>query len=560
MGKLKWILGTLLLVLLVGCGAKLDYYVNVDTLNQSIKLEAIIKIEESDYEHIDGGRERFISVVNDYKPKEFEFIIDEKDQNEYKFVLNFSNYEDYLSKYQLLTGMESKSTFEVIEYSAESPFKAYQNIKIEDDASKMFDWLKEALVTSGSVSEEYREKLINSQNYHYTFDNKDQYSYSGKSSYKTESIVDIIQNEIEIIIKKNNKLDFKFGFIIDKENYASFTDNFSTFINNHEIDLQYDFEELMYNDKSCMKYNIQLKDIDLNNETSSKTINNIFGDNFCTLISTSTMKSSAIKNIYFQYLDLQLHFSSLFNIGKINPAQVTIDLDGVAVDKDKGDSSSIEIPFTVDTSQSYGNFHVSLNTKYETIKYPLIIGLILFIVVVLAGIGKFGTKTIWEKIKNISKLLYAKLYVQLQKYIFEKEFDIKDQLVIGSSFIIQIKNIDKVHYGKKKTILNLIYKCIALLLISSVLNKIGLIIVSYIVMIVLITALALLIIIYRKNALHIELISGREYSFIFENKQQAIEQYKKLLEIIEKINENEDEVKSIFKYVEENGRLRDEEA
>ena len=64
MGKLKWILGTLLLVLLVGCGAKLDYYVNVDTLNQSIKLEAIIKIEESDYERIDGGRERFISIYN----------------------------------------------------------------------------------------------------------------------------------------------------------------------------------------------------------------------------------------------------------------------------------------------------------------------------------------------------------------------------------------------------------------------------------------------------------------------------------------------------------------
>ncbi|MFQ7799329.1 MAG: hypothetical protein ACLRHW_07070 [Coprobacillus cateniformis] len=51
------------------------------------------------------------------------------------------------------------------------------------------------------------------------------------------------------------------SLIIAKDKVGEFTENLSSFMKERNVNLQY--EEVVYNDISCMKYDIQMSNIDL---------------------------------------------------------------------------------------------------------------------------------------------------------------------------------------------------------------------------------------------------------------------------------------------------------
>ena len=164
------------------------------------------------------------------KPANLEFTVDQDNENKFLFAFNFKSYDDYLSKYKSITGESSDSTFEIGEYSKESPFQAYQTIKFEDDLSNLLNWLEEALINSGSVESEHKDSLIHNQNYEFIFDDQSYSSISYQHEYEGKSIIPITKNNIKVILKKENQIDFLMSLYIDMDKVGNLTDNLSSYM------------------------------------------------------------------------------------------------------------------------------------------------------------------------------------------------------------------------------------------------------------------------------------------------------------------------------------------
>ena len=73
--KIKHLFFVLLLFMLVGCGARFDYEIDINTNNETIKLDITMNIDENDYEYIKGGRKKIISIINNSIPKYMKYSI-----------------------------------------------------------------------------------------------------------------------------------------------------------------------------------------------------------------------------------------------------------------------------------------------------------------------------------------------------------------------------------------------------------------------------------------------------------------------------------------------------
>lgn len=250
MKKFAYIIFIIILLLITGCGAKINYQVDVDTEERTIQINTSLEVDESDYQYIKGGRDKLLSVMQKEKPDHLEFSVDRDNENRFLFSFNFKSYDDYLSKYKSITGESSKSTFEVGEYSKESPFQAYQNIKFEDDLSNLLNWLEEALINSGSVENEHKDSLVNNQNYEFIFDDQSYSSISYQHEYEGKSIIPITKNNMKVVLKKENRVDFLMSLYIDMDKVGDLTDNLSSYMKERGINLRY--EEVQYDDKKAI--------------------------------------------------------------------------------------------------------------------------------------------------------------------------------------------------------------------------------------------------------------------------------------------------------------------
>ena len=381
MKKIKYAILVLILLLLVGCGANVDYRIDVNTEAKSIQIRTSLEVDESDYKYIKGGRDELVSIMQKEKPDNLEFDVDKDNENKFIFTFTFISYDDYLSQYKSITGETSSSTFDIGEYSKESPFQTYQNIKFEDDLSHLLNWLKEALLNSGSIDSEHKDSLIHNQNYQFLFDGQKYNSYSYQQEYEGKSIIPITQNNVKIIIKKENQINFYMSLIIAKDKVGEFTENLSSFMKERNVNLQY--EEVVYNDISCMKYDIQMSNIDLSHEDSLMTFNSVFGEGFGYGNSKSVEKSSFIKDDYQQTLNLQLNFHSLFGLEKIHPVEIVVDVDGVSLAEGETIHQNTEMPLTVQELND-GYFNISLNTTYTSYRFITFVALFLIIAIIIA--------------------------------------------------------------------------------------------------------------------------------------------------------------------------------
>ncbi len=534
----------LVIILITGCGADIYYHVDVDTKEKSIQIKTLLEVDESDYTYIKGGRKKFVSIIQDKKPDNLEFVVDKDNENKFLFIFTFTSYDDYLSQYKLITGEPSSSTFEIQEYSKESPFQAYQNINFEDDLSHLLNWLKDALTDSGSIDSKHKNSLIHNQEYQFVFDNQKYSPYSYQQEYKRKSIIPITQNNIKIILKKENKIDFYMSLIIEMDKIGELTDHLLSFMKERNVELQY--EKIIYNNVSCMKYDIQMDNVDLSLEDSFIALNSVFGEGFSYGQSKGVKKSSFIKDDYQQVLDLQFNFYSLFGLEEIHPIEIFVDVDGVFLEKEQALSQKLEMPFTIQELDN-GKVHIHLNTTYTSYHWITFLILFLGIGALIVCLWRFGFKKTYSKIQYLLQTGYQKLDHIINNYLCENELRIERYLIIGQSFFIQIKNINKIHYGYQYEMLSSLYKYIGIAVVGCILQtSIEFKWIGYILLLISIPLIIVCLMRYYTKAVYIKLSSGKEYTFVFEDQNRAIEIYTKLLDVIEKQNEQDEDIETIF--------------
>lgn len=472
------------------------------------------------------------------KPANLEFTVDQDNENKFLFAFNFKSYDDYLSKYKSITGESSDSTFEIGEYSKESPFQAYQTIKFEDDLSNLLNWLEEALINSGSVESEHKDSLIHNQNYEFIFDDQSYSSISYQHEYEGKSIIPITKNNIKVILKKENQIDFLMSLYIDMDKVGNLTDNLSSYMKERGIKLRY--EEVKGDDKTYMKYDIQMNNLDLSSEEALTKLNSVFGEGFGYGHSESVAKNSFIKNDYQQTLNLALDIHSLFGLGIIHPVEIVIDVDGVSLNEEQAVSENIEMPLTI-TELDDGRINVNLITNYTSYHFITITTFFLAVGAAIGCLWKYGFKKVYLQILDMVQIGYQKLFHMNRYHFSEDGLTIKSNVITGKSFTIQISNINKIHYGYQHDIIASLYKYMGMAFVGGILQMFNdFKIIGY----TLITLAVLLAAIELKRcftkALYIKLTSGKEYSIVFEEQDKAVKIYHELLDIIEKQNELED--------------------
>lgn len=546
-GHIKKLLFVAVFVLLVGCGANVNYNVDVNTKNKTIKIDTILEIDESDYSYIKGGREKLISIMENKKPDEMSFEIDQENENRFIFSTKFNDYNDYLIKYKKITGSESISQFNIVDYSKETPFQSYQNIKIEDDLSHLLDWLKESIINEKVVDSENISSLIHSQNYEFVFDDENVFSYQYDKEYTAQSFIDITQITVNINIKKDNNIDFLMSIILDEKKVGNFTENFISYIKQKDVDLNLYQEQIIYKDIPSIKYNIELKNIDLSDEKSRKNLNTVFGENFNHSFSKNFKESTIFKDDYQQSVDLQFDFNTLFDIDYLYPIAVTVDLDKVELDKNKH-PSEFKLPVVTENLKN-GNYQYTIYVVYTSYKFIAFASISVFILIIVLGIYKFGYKKILKKINNILNLCYKKTFVLLEKYLFENEFEIHDSIIKGNSFIIQINNINKIYYGREYEAISYLLKCLVGLLIGIILLNTSLInpIIGWGTLVCSLIVMIISFIKYKTKAIHLRLVSGKQYSFYFKDDIIALKIYNQLLNVMENEKNGEEVLESILK-------------
>ena len=95
MKKIKYAILVLILLLLVGCGANVDYRIDVNTEAKSIQIRTSLEVDESDYKYIKGGRDELVSIMQKEKPDNLEFDVDKDNENKFIFTFTFISYDDY---------------------------------------------------------------------------------------------------------------------------------------------------------------------------------------------------------------------------------------------------------------------------------------------------------------------------------------------------------------------------------------------------------------------------------------------------------------------------------
>lgn len=530
--KLKRIFLLLFSVLILcSCGADINYNIDVDTEKQLTNIEILLNVTESDYEHIEGGKEKLLSIINEKKPGELDFIYNAEDANKYIFKLSFSSYDEYLDKFEAITKEKSKSKFDVEKYSSQSPFIEYQDIVIEDDYSKLLDWLKNDLIDSKTISDENKDKLINNESYTYKFNEENNYS----GTYNNKELVNIQKPELKLIVKKSNKADITLSFVVSNS-YKDFQDDFSTYLKNKKITSNYKYNYVKQSKDKSKLYKLEINDLDLKDKKEIKQLNNVLGNEFIKLTSIVEEEDTFFDTKIYQELQLEVNPKNLFDRDADDRIDMILDVDEVEINND-----FIEMPYKVEKLNSI-HFE-NIKTTYSEFKVHILVLTILIVLILLVVIVIFVKRTGKKNIQNMSNKynnVVINRVIEILDKPFSKSYEISNNIIEGNQFSINILSIDKISYRRKYDCQkNLVYviKAIAIVIVFIYLNWLFM---AIIIALVIVFYLAVLYVERDKKVLNIKLISGNEYSFIFENNDLLLQKFNELLYILDKKEDEDD--------------------
>lgn len=530
MKRLKHIILLFLFFSLFGCGADINYDLNVDTEEQTILINIELRVNESDYKYIDGGREKLISVINLNKPDDLEFSIDSENENKYIFTLSFDNYEEYKEKYHNITGVETKNIFEISEFSKETPFIANQNLEFNDDLVNLLNWLKSSLIDSNAVSVENSEKMIGNQTYNYVYDEDKSYS----NQYEKNKIIHFDESKLLLLFKRENKLDIEFTFNVENDKNTNLTKNLRDYLKN-KGDIKYNHEEIEENNIEYDKYSVSIEDLNLDDSKSLQFINSIFGENFCDYTYTKNNESSFLKNIFNQSLSIDFNFYNLFDRDVLDKTEVIIDIDNMSIDTDK--MNDIKLPIKSSDLVS-GSYHVSLNTTYSTIKYFTIIFIIIIITILLLLIKKYGFKNKNIKLRIEIKNIMNYINDLSKKYLYDNNIELGSKIIKGKNYYINLENINKVNYAMNLKILKLLKGYILAFICMIFFIRINYIFGALIIFLISLPVLLIIINNFKIKVINVELTSGKLYSLLLDTEDKTIELYDSIMKLLDEKDED----------------------
>lgn len=509
------------IMILTSCGATIGYNVDVNTIDKTMNVQIKMDIEDSDYEYIEGGREKLLSIINNKKPKELEFVYDSNNADTYVFKLSFSSYKEYLKKFKSITGEESVSTFNMADFSRGSPFLEYQDIIMDDDLSKLIKWLTDDLITTGAISKGHESNLIASESYTYTFD--DEKNYEGE--YSSKNTVEMKDIALNIVAKKEGKVDVHLKFVVI-DPYKEFLNNFESYLKDRKVSIKYTYSHKKTENKNIL-YEIDINDLDVSSKKTNKELNELLGEKFLNLITKQTKEDSFFKDNIIQNTNVSMIPYKLFNTEIDNSVLLKITVEDV----EATEGSTIKPPYEVPVEETYMQ---SLITEYSEINYLNVVLLIIIALVIIPLIVFFIKRVKRKELKE--KWWISKIVLWIDSILnkgFVKDFIIKENVIEGKSFVIQISTIDKANCNIQfidEKMLKRFGKIFIILSIALYLEWTIMIIIG---------ALSLLIyglLIFRKIQYHllkIRLMSGNEYIFQFESKEILNEKYIELITILD---------------------------
>lgn len=525
--KIKHLFFVLLLFMLVGCGARFDYEIDINTNNETIKLNITMNIDENDYEYIKGGRKKIISIINNSIPKYMKYSISETNSNKFVFQINFQNYDDYKEIYKKVSGVDSKSIFEEPKTTNKTPFHLHQHIEMKDDLSVFMKWLKDAIIKANIVSKENQSNLIESQNFTYKFNEK-YTAMSDEHIFEDEVEIQLKDIRVNAIISKGQLLDVDISFLINEKFENKFAENFNNYLKTKEINYELKTESIVWEEETYICKTISLKKIDLNNEKDLMKLNKLFGEEFAEIIYTNEDVSDFFKKKSQQNIHITLNFRKLFELEQSKNAEVTIDLVDTHINKESYPNNMVEMPYKT-VVEDNERFDISLYTTVENYKFTSIILTILIVAVLLVLSYKFIYKRLIENIFDIRNI---ELFIK--RLFFVKDINIKNMIIEENQSFIKIKNISKIDmdYILRTDMLKL---CLALWIVFIVLLNIDQMFLAIVVFFIAMILVYVNIILYKTLTIEIELSSGKKYYLTLDENDKTRKLY---LDLLKHINED----------------------
>lgn len=534
MKHFKRIIFIMLLFITLGCGARLDYNVNVDTNSESIKLDIIMNIEEADYEHIQGGRKKLISIIDDSIPEYMKYSIDESKPNEFLFTIDFKSYDDYRDTYKKVAGVDSKSVFEEPSGSKNAPFHLRQHIEMKDDLTVFLNWLKTDLSNIDVISKEDQSNLISSENFVYSFNGESTIS-SDEAMFDDETEIQLKDIRIHTVVKEGKTLDFSLSFLINEKSEKQFADNFNGYLKSKQLRYESKVETVKKNKDTYICRTLELKNLNLNDEKDLSKLNKLFGTDFSEITYMYEDFSNLFKEKAKQNIMIDLDLENLFQLQQNKDVEVTLELNGTALDQDNELNNDLKMPYKTKI-QNNDNFHISLHTVVESYRMIPIISVISITLIILFILYKYITRHGIKKVIEMENIRSIKQMIQ--KLYFIEEVYVRNEIIEGKQFFIKIKNISKIDVGNK--IRMTVFKpCLFLWIAFVILLEVNQIGFSIVTCFIAGGMTVLNIILYQTPTIEIELSSGKNYYMSIYEKEKTMNLYYDLLKKVER-NRNKD--------------------
>lgn len=529
MKHFKHIIFIMLLFITLGCGARLDYNVDVDTNSESIKLDIIMNIEEADYEHIQGGRKKLISIIDDSIPEYMKYSIDESKPNEFLFTIDFKSYDDYRDTYKKVAGVDSKSVFEEPSGSKNAPFHLRQHIEMKDDLTVFLNWLKTDLSNIDVISKEDQSNLISSENFVYSFNGESTIS-SDEAMFDDETEIQLKDIRIHTVVKEGKTLDFSLSFLINEKSEKQFADNFNGYLKSKQLRYESKVETVKKNKDTYICRTLELKNLNLNDEKDLSKLNKLFGTDFSEITYMYEDFSNLFKEKAKQNIMIDLDLENLFQLQQDKDVEVTLELNGTALDQDNELNNDLKMPYKTKI-QNNDNFHISLHTVVESYRMIPIISVISITLIILFILYKYITRHGIKKVIEMENIRSIKQMIQ--KLYFIEEVYVRNEIIEGKQFFIKIKNISKIDVGNK--IRMTVFKpCLFLWIAFVILLEVNQIGFSIVTCFIAGGMTVLNIILYQTPTIEIELSSGKNYYMSIYEKEKTMNLYYDLLKKVER--------------------------
>lgn len=443
----KLILLFFCLNIVTACGVNTDYLLSIDESTKAVDLNIDIKVNASDYQHIEGGKNSLIESINTSKPEIYHFSTSsQKEYDIYNFKAYFENFEQFENFYNSISVNELSSEVISIPFSKESLLKSTYSIQLNDSMDVLMDWLIQDLLNSGKIESSKKDSLIKSSNSYISLSNN---TDKNSKSIKIEERVGIDQISVFMNIKRNGIIDLQAQF-----NAKGTYPDFKRFLDEYLVDSKSSINLFLNQDNDT--YKLVANSLDLKNEDTLSALKNILGKSFLTITHKQTVNKKTIQNDVTQNILLNFDTYNFLDANENIPIKLHINYDKDLVHDEVYD---------IDISEFDNTF--SINSKYTTTKTGPIVLLftssILSVLIMLLILKKYKNnepfkfkvdqkfdhfKTILDKIlKEILKHL-KKLSQWIKFKDLNPNLSVSNNLIENGNYAISINSISIITFQK----------------------------------------------------------------------------------------------------------------